>query len=153
MNGNKHIARSLVFLITASTVAFGGMVLDYFLLQNGVRPFLVLLLSNVFTAAIAATSLLMNSLRQLEKQQALVDRLETVSEMNIHVHNALTAIAFYGKQADNDHGVQVVSESLGRIENSLRGVLSRWRLVPEMPKRVQRPQSGLLRNVLKFRSS
>ena len=109
-------------------------------------------MSNVFLAAATATSLLLNNMRQLEKQQTLTDRLETVSEMNIHVHNALTAIAFYGRQTDNDHGMQVVSESLGRIEKSLQHVVFRWRLIPERRVGFKVPQGGVLRNVLRFRS-
>jgi Na+(H+)/acetate symporter ActP len=150
VDSNKHIAKPLVFLIMATTAVFGGMVLDYFLLQNGVRPFHVLLLSNVFMAATVATSLLLKSQRQLDKQQALADRLATVEEMNRHLHNALTAIAFYGRQTDNEHGMQVVSESLSRIDDLLRGVLSKWRLVSETPNQVYRPRAGLLQSVLKF---
>src|SRR5258708_7011299 len=80
VNGNKRIGGTLLFVIITSTVAFEGMALDYFLLQVGVRPFQLMLLSNVFMAAAAATALLERRRRRLEKQKALADRLEALSE-------------------------------------------------------------------------
>jgi len=152
VNGNKRIGGTLLFVIITSTVAFEGMALDYFLLQVGVRPFHLMLLSNVFMAAAAATALLEHRLRRLEKLKALADRLEALSEMNLHVRSALTAIAFYGRRTDGDCGMQVVSESLCRLEDAFRGVVSMWRPMPERNVGFKRPQGDLLRNVLKFRT-
>jgi ABC-type uncharacterized transport system fused permease/ATPase subunit len=151
VNGNGYLSRSLVFVIATVTVTSGGILLDYLLLQNGLRLFDVLLVSNVFMAATAATSLLVNNLHQLEKQRALADRLETLLEMDRNLRSALTAIAFYGKQTDNDPGMRLVSETLGRMDDSFRSVAARWKLIPERQAEFKLPQTSVLRNVLKFR--
>ncbi len=151
MNSNRQISSTLLFLITASALAFEGVALDYFLLQVGAQPLHLMVLSNVLMAAAAATALLMHRLRRREKQQVLADRLEALSEMNLHVRSALTSIAFYGRR-DNGHGMQLVSESLGRLEDAFQGAVSMWRPIPERNTRFKRSQGDLLRNVLKFRT-
>ena len=152
VNGNKRIARAMIFLIAVATIAFEGAALDYFLLQVGVGPLQLMILSNVLMGTAAAVSLFLHHRRQLEKRQALTEQLETISEMNLHIRSALTSLAFYGKQTENDYCMQVVSESLCRIEDSFRGVVSRWRPIPQSETPLERPQGDLLRNVLKFRT-
>ena len=60
-----------------------------------------------------------------QKQKAALLRMQVISEMNHHIRNALGAISLTTDSIQNQECVRVISESVDRIEWTLREVLLR----------------------------
>jgi hypothetical protein len=124
---NISFARSksklVTFLIAGSLAGAVNLAFDALLLRHGVSSLEVLLVSNVVTAAVGGTLLLQLKIRKHERQQVLEDRLHKVADMNHHVRNALTVVAFYGTRGGDKASAERVSEAVKRIEWTLREVL------------------------------
>jgi len=69
----------------------------------------------------ALTAGIMNLANQ--RQQAALLRMQVISEMNHHIRNALAAISLTTDSIQNQQCVRVISESVDRIEWTLREVL------------------------------
>ena len=66
-----------------------------------------------------------------QRQQAALLRMQVISEMNHHTRNALGAIALTTNSIQNQECVRVISESVDRIEWTLREVLPRRKPISE----------------------
>lgn len=66
-----------------------------------------------------------------QKQEAALLRMQVISEMNHHIRNALSAISLTADSIQNQECVRVISESVDRIEWTLREVLLRRRPISE----------------------
>jgi len=66
-----------------------------------------------------------------QRQQGALLRMQVISEMNHHIRNALGAISLTTDSIQNQECVQVISESVDRIEWTLREVLLRRNPISE----------------------
>lgn len=66
-----------------------------------------------------------------QRQEAALLRMQVISEMNHHIRNALGAISLTTDSIQNQECVRVISESVDRIEWTLREVLLRRKPVSE----------------------
>lgn len=89
------------------------------------------LLAEGVSAAIVAglTAVFMEAAN--EKQKAALLRMQVISEMNHHIRNALGAISLTTDSIQNQQCVRVISESVDRIEWTLREVLLRRKAISE----------------------
>jgi signal transduction histidine kinase len=72
-----------------------------------------------------------------QRQQAALLRMQVISEMNHHIRNALGVISLTTDSIQNQQSVQVISESVERIEWTLREVLLRTRPISEDGKQMR----------------
>jgi signal transduction histidine kinase len=89
-------------------------------------------------SAVVVAFLIARLLHLAHKQRrAMLVRMEVISEMNHHVRNALAAIILTAESIEDRRSMQIISESVDRIEWALREVLVRRKplqeLVPEHP--------------------
>jgi signal transduction histidine kinase len=66
-----------------------------------------------------------------QRQEAAMLRMQVISEMNHHIRNALGAISLTTDSIQNQQCVRVISESVDRIEWTLREVLLRRKPISE----------------------
>jgi hypothetical protein len=66
-----------------------------------------------------------------QRQQAALLRMQVISEMNHHIRNALGAISLTTDSIQNQNCVRVISDSVDRIEWTLREVLLRREPISE----------------------
>ena len=66
-----------------------------------------------------------------QRQQAALLRMQVISEMNHHIRNALGAISLTTDSIQNHDCVRVISDSVDRIEWTLREVLLRRKPISE----------------------
>src|SRR5579863_5830675 len=66
-----------------------------------------------------------------QRQEAALLRMQVISEMNHHIRNALGAISLTTDSIQNHDCVQVISDSVDRIEWTLREVLLRKKPISE----------------------
>jgi signal transduction histidine kinase len=66
-----------------------------------------------------------------QRQEAALLRMQVISEMNHHIRNALNAISVTTDSIENERSVQVISDSVERIEWALREVLLRNRPISQ----------------------
>jgi hypothetical protein len=66
-----------------------------------------------------------------QKQETALLRWQVISEMNHHVRNALSAITLSTDAIQNQQCIRVISESVNRIEWTLREILLRPKPVAE----------------------
>jgi signal transduction histidine kinase len=66
-----------------------------------------------------------------QRQEAALLRIQVISEMNHHIRNALGAISLTTDSIQNQQCVRVISESVDRIEWTLREVLLRRKPISE----------------------
>jgi signal transduction histidine kinase len=66
-----------------------------------------------------------------QRQEAALLRMQVISEMNHHIRNALGAISLSTDSIQNHDCVRVISDSVDRIEWTLREVLLRRKPISE----------------------
>lgn len=66
-----------------------------------------------------------------QRQEAALLRMQVISEMNHHIRNALAAISLTTESIPSQQCVRVISESVDRIEWTLREVLLRRKPISE----------------------
>ncbi len=118
-------AKLVLFLTVGGLVGSAGLMAEVVLLRGGAPGFAILVLSNLITGAVAGTLFVQTKIREQERRQVAAERLSKIADMNHHVRNALTIVAFYGTQAGNPSAAQLVSQAVKRIEWTLREVLPR----------------------------
>jgi len=75
------------------------------------------------------TAKLMHAANQ--RREAALLRMQVISEMNHHIRNALSAISLSADSIENQQCMQVISDSVDRIEWALREILLRRAPLPE----------------------
>ena len=79
-----------------------------------------------------------------QRQQAALLRMQVISEMNHHIRNALGAISLTTDSIQNQECVRVISESVDRIEWTLREILLRRKPISE--KEIDRLRYAAMKN-------
>jgi hypothetical protein len=121
--GDSRSRDLLLFLLVVLVVSVLGLGFDWMLVKEGVKRLDVLALSNGLTGL--AVGLLYLQLSRIERERrAQVQRqLRTIAEMNHHIRNALQIIAYASATSDKTQSVELISQSVERIEWALREVL------------------------------
>jgi len=124
------VAWGLTRRVIAVSVAFGFVsffvteLMHRLLVPDLGRHWERLLAEGVSAVVVAGlTAGLMNVAKQ--RHEAALLRMQVISEMNHHIRNALGVISLTTDSIQNQQCVRVISESVDRIEWTLREVLSR----------------------------
>ena len=111
--------------LTILTIVGLGFTIDGLLSSCGLSVIQILTISHFLTAAVGAALGLCVIRCIQERRQANDHRMQTISEMNHHVRNALQVIVFLGREWEPDLGVGAFHQAVARIEWALEEVLPR----------------------------
>ena len=119
----------LLSLLVVVIVSLIGIILDSLLVKEGLPRPDMMIFSNGLTGLFAG-GLFWQMTREAKAHRDLVaERMKTIAELNHHIRNALQVIKFLGGQqrAGLDAvQLQLINESVDRIEWALREVLPRY---------------------------
>jgi hypothetical protein len=123
--------RSGLLAVAIASVAFTlGMLQDVFLVTEGFSRWSLIILSNMLTGSIAGLLFYQYARNERNRRELVRQRMQTIVELNHHIRNALQVIKFWGAQHQNcsldDAQVQLMKDSVDRIEWALREVLPRY---------------------------
>lgn len=123
--------RSGLLAVAIASVAFTlGMLQDVFLVSEGFSRWSLIVLSNMFTGSIAGLLFYQYARNERNRRELIRQRMQTIVELNHHIRNALQVIKFWGAQHQqcslDDAQVQLMKDSVDRIEWALREVLPRY---------------------------
>jgi len=112
----------LSFLVVLVVGAL-GLGFDWLLLKEGVKRLDVMVLSNGLTGVAVGLLYLQLSRIERERRAQVRQQLHTIAEMNHHIRNALQVIAYASTATDKTQSVELIRQSVERIEWALREVL------------------------------
>jgi hypothetical protein len=116
-------------LLVVVIVSLIGIILDRLLLKEGLPRLDMLIFSNGLTGMFAG-GLFWQMAREAKAHRDLVaERMKTIAELNHHIRNSLQVIKFLGGQQRtglDGMQLQLINESVDRIEWALREVLPRY---------------------------
>ena len=141
---SRHIG--WLILVVTVAVAVIGFLLDRILVKEGLPRIDMLIISNAMTGVFAG-GLFYQMVREEKASRELVRaRMKTIAELNHHIRNALQVIKFWGAQqrpALDAMQLQLINDSVDRIEWALREVLPRYESVaPVAPMEETRAKSS-----------
>ena len=113
-----------------------GFGFDRLLARDGVTRTDILLTSNALTGIVAGFLFYSLTNSQRLRRKLVRERLRTIAEMNHHIRNSLQVIT-YATAADTDESVELIRESVERIEWALREVLPGHVPAPATPPEPQ----------------
>ena len=130
--GSRWFRHSILLsLAVATIVSVLGIVFDHILVKEGLPRLAMMIISNVLTGVFAG-GLFLQLAREEKANRALVQsRMNTIAELNHHIRNALQVIKFLGGQQRSGLDavqLQLINDSVNRIEWALREVLPRYPL-------------------------
>ena len=129
------ICLCVVMLVTA--VGFG---FDHLLMKEGVRRYDILLTSNGLTGIVAGFLFFTLSNQERERRKRMQLQLRTIAEMNHHIRNALQVITYAASSEGHAGSVDLIRNSVERIEWTLREVLSGEGTASEAVPAHEKPQ-------------
>ena len=116
-------------MLVAVVVSLIGFLLDWVLVKEGLPRLDMLIFSNGLTGLFAG-GLFWQMAREAKASRDLVaERMKTIAELNHHIRNPLQVIKFLGGQKRSgldDVQLQLINDSVDRIEWALREVLPRY---------------------------
>jgi hypothetical protein len=121
-------------LLVVLLVWVAGFGFDRLLARDGVTRTEILITSNALTGLVAGFLFYTLALNERIRRDLMRDRLRTVAEMNHHIRNALQVITYAAEVGKNDASVEMIRNSVDRIEWTLREVLPGQMLPPESPR-------------------
>jgi len=113
-----------------------GFGFDRLLARDGVTRTDVLLTSNALTGVVAGFLFYSLANNERLRRKLVRERLRTIAEMNHHIRNALQVIT-YATAADTEESVDLIRDSVERIEWALREVLPGHVASPAAPPQPQ----------------
>ena len=113
----------LMFAVVVVVVGAIGIGFDDVLLKEGVRRLDIMALSNGLTGIAAGLIYFQITRIERERRATTQQRLRTIAEMNHHIRNALQVIAYASAATDKTRSMELISQSVERIEWALREVL------------------------------
>ncbi len=127
-----------LFLTLIVVVVFTlGMLQDTFLVHEGFSRWGLIIVSNVVNGVIAGVLFHQFVRNERIRHEMIRKRMHTIAELNHHIRNALQVIKFWGAQHQNcqldDMQLQLMKESVDRIEWALRELLPSYPGAPEEP--------------------
>jgi len=119
-----------------------GFGFDRLLARDGVTRTDILLTSNALTGIVAGFLFYSFNNSQRLRRKLVRERLRTIAEMNHHIRNSLQVIT-YATAADTEESVDLIRESVERIEWALREVLPGHVSAPAAPPEPQHQRETL----------
>jgi hypothetical protein len=117
-------ARLVLICVGLALLVWGvGFGFDRLLARDGVTRTEILLTSNGLTGLIAGLLFYNLALKERIRRDLIRERLSTIAEMNHHIRNALQVITYASAVSKNHESVELIRESVERIEWALREVL------------------------------
>lgn len=115
-------------VVVVAIVSVLGFLLDLGLVTEGFPRRDLMFLSNLIIGIIAGWLFYQFARNEKHKREIMRQRMQTVAELNHHIRNALQVIRYAGgsKTAQDATQLQLINESVARIEWALREVLSRY---------------------------
>jgi hypothetical protein len=136
----------LLVLVVAVAVAVIGFLLDRILDKQGLPRIDMLIISNAMTGLFAGGLFYQIVRKERAGRELVRARMKTIAELNHHIRNALQVIKFWGAQqrpALDAMQLQLINDSVDRIEWALREVLPRYELVASVvPSKETRARSS-----------
>lgn len=105
--------------------------MDRVLLKEGLPRIDMLILSNSATGLFAGGLFYQMAREEKAARELMAARMKTIAELNHHIRNALQVIKFWGAQhrpALDAMQLQLINDSVDRIEWALREVLPRYQI-------------------------
>lgn len=133
-------ARMLAFCVFVVLLVTGaGFGFDRVLLREGATRLDIMLLSNGLTGLVAGGLFFQLGRYERERRKVVRARLRVIAEMNHHIRNALQIITYVASSQQQEDSVELIRNSVERIEWSLREVLPGYAGAPsEVPAEEQR---------------
>ena len=119
---DRKIKSVLLFSAVAFTTGLLSHALDVLLARSRMPGVFVAVWPHLVVGAAAGVLSVQLVILLHERREVVQDRLCKLADMNHHIRNALTIVAFYGTQG-SPAGAQLVSDAVKRIEWALREVL------------------------------
>jgi len=123
----------LLSLVVALVVSALGVFMDRVLIKEGLPRLGMLILSNSATGLFAGGLFYQMAREEKAARELMAARMKTIAELNHHIRNALQVIKFWGAQhrpALDAMQLQLINDSVDRIEWALREVLPRYQIDP-----------------------
>jgi hypothetical protein len=126
----RLVALCLLVMVLVWLVGYG---FDRLLARDGVTRVDILLITNGLTGVVAG--LLFYSLTNYERlrRNLIRNRLRTIAEMNHHIRNSLQVITYANATGKTSESMEMIRQSVERIEWALREVLPGHVEVPATP--------------------
>ena len=121
----------LLSLLVAAVISILGIVFDHILVKEGMPRLDMMIISNVLTGVFAGGLFLQLAREEKAGRELVQSRMNTIAELNHHIRNALQVIKFLGGQQRSGLDamqLQLINDSVNRIEWALREVLPRYPL-------------------------
>ncbi len=112
-----------IFVLIVLVVGAVGVGFDQLLVKEGVHRLDIIALSNGLTGIAAGLLYFQITRIERERRAAMQQRLRTIADMNHHIRNALQVIAYANLASDKEQSVELIRNSVERIEWALREVL------------------------------
>ncbi len=119
-----------------------GFGFDRLLARDGVTRNDILLTSNALTGIVAGFLFFSLTNNERQRRKLVRERLRTIAEMNHHIRNSLQVIT-YATAADTEQSVELIRDSVERIEWALREVLPGHVTAPAAPPEPQHQRETL----------
>jgi hypothetical protein len=122
---------SLFALIVAVIVSILGVIFDWLLVKEGLPRLDMLILSNGLTGLFAGWLFYQIAKEERSNRELVRARMKTIAELNHHIRNALQVIKYLGgaqRSGLDAMQLQLINDSVNRIEWALREVLPRYPL-------------------------
>jgi hypothetical protein len=119
----------LLSLLVVVIVSLIGIVLDRLLIKEGLPRLDMMIFSNSLTGLFAGGLFWQMSREAKAHRDLVAERMKTIAELNHHIRNALQVIKFLGGKSRtglDDVQLQLINDSVDRIEWALREVLPRY---------------------------
>lgn len=127
----------LLTTVIAIVVFTVNLLQDIFLSAEGFSRWGIVILSDIITGAIAGALFYQFAKNEKNRRELIRERMRTIAEVNHHIRNALQVIKFWGAQHQNcsldEMQIQLMKDSVDRIEWALREVLPKYPTPPGAP--------------------
>ena len=121
---NDSSARLVLICVGLALLVWGvGFGFDRVLVRDGVTRTEILVASNFLTGVFAGLLFYSLALKERIRRDLFRERLRTIAEMNHHIRNALQVITYATAARKHDESVELIRDSVERIEWALREVL------------------------------
>ncbi len=114
----------LAVLVFAAAFFLLGLFFDWLLIHaRGISQIQAAAIIDAFFAAVVAALIYRVLSHDRERRIKVLERLETINEMNHHIRNALQVISFNAHVKSNDFELAEIKRAMNRIQWALREIL------------------------------
>lgn len=100
-----------------------SLALDWALLRHHEGPAITIMASDALAGGVAGVLVYKMLQYGRERRRMVEQRLQTISEMNHHIRNALQVISFSAHASKSKNELAEITESVDRIQWALREIL------------------------------